>query len=452
VRTFVLAAASLVALAAAGVVALTRVAPDTPTIVLVTYDTTRRDHLTVYGYGRPTSPNLAELAQSAVVFEQAYTPASTSGPAHASMLTGLSPFRHGLRQNGARLPARWGVVAEELRGLGYRTAGFVSHALVGKKAGLDRGFQTFRLFADSNHRHSRPTLEEGTAEFRAAARWLTQNPRRAFVWVHAQHPHFDYLPPLELEEQLLPGDEKFDEPVHCALKLQDAIEDGEQIPEQVRARQVARYDGELMMVDRGLGLLLDAIRQGPGLDRTAVIVTADHGETLFDRVDHGLFGHGTKFYEEVLRVPLVMHAPGLGAGRAAGFVDTTQIAATVVELAGGAPPPELANSLLPEARALHGRSEFGETTWPGKDRRAVRQGNWMLLFDGDQPHLYDLAKDPLEQRDLAEREADRVAALAALMGRLEEGAADTEADADPETLEMLREGGYLSREERRHGK
>ena len=200
-KKLIVAAAIVVAAATFALVALLRWDPPAPSVLLITLDATRADHLGVYGYPRPTSPHLDELARQAVVFEQAFTPATTSGPAHASMMTGVRPASHGARHNGEAIAADVRTIAERLRDAGYRTAGFVSHPLVGPRAGLNRGFDHFVVRTDDNHRHKVPDRAKSLRVFREAAEWLSEHGNRSFVWVHAQYPHFDYRPPLDLERR-----------------------------------------------------------------------------------------------------------------------------------------------------------------------------------------------------------------------------------------------------------
>ena len=237
----------------------------------------------------PPRPAWNCLAGAAVVFEQAFSPATTSGPAHASMMTGLRPAQHGAQHNGAAIVRQVRTIAERLRDAGYRTAGFVSHPLVGPKAGLDRGFDTFVVTDTPPPPRRRPRAI--AADLQPAAAWLRNDPNRAFLWVHAQHPHFDYRPPLDLRASLRRRGRAEHQPLDCAFAVKEALERHQPIPEQVVKDIIARYDGEIALVDEGWGWFW--MRWPPGADlRTTVIVVADHGETLFDRAEKADFGHG----------------------------------------------------------------------------------------------------------------------------------------------------------------
>jgi arylsulfatase A-like enzyme len=448
VEKLLVAAALTIAAATCALVALVRWDPPAPSILLITLDTTRADHLGLYGYPKPTSPRLDRLARTAVVFEQAFSPATTSGPAHASMMTGLRPARHGAQHNGEAMSPEVRTVAERLRDAGYHTGGFVSHPLVGAKAGLDRGFDTFVVRTDSNHRHRVPERARSLRVFAQAADWLRAHPNRTFTWVHAQHPHFDYRPPVDLERRFGGAGHTARGKFDCAFAIKEAIEKKEPIPDEARRDTVARYDGEIALVDEGIGMLLDALAASGNEGRTTVIVVADHGETLFDRTDVAQFGHGYKFFEEVLRVPLVLRVPAAPPARLRGFVESTAIAETIAEITGlpalEAPDPTRTPSLLAAVRAGRGAEVFPPTAWPGHTRRAVRVGAHKLVVRPDGKELYDLDQDPGERTDRAAQEPERVAMLARKLEELEAQAIrPSRAATDPETLEMLREGGYL---------
>ena len=211
---------------------------------------------------------------------------------------------------------------------------------------------------------------------------------------------------------------------------------------------VARYDGEIALVDEGVGIVLDALAASPAAQRTTVIVVADHGETLFDRADVAQFGHGYKFFEEVLHVPLIVHVPGVAPARLRGFVESTAIAETIAEVA-GLPRLEAADgsravSLLRAMQAGRGADSFPLIAWPGHTRRAVRLGPHKLVVSPDGQELYDLDSDPRERHDRAAAEPERVALLARKLAQLDATVVRPARTArDPETLEMLREGGYL---------
>lgn len=443
-RAFLLSGSILVAVTIAGVAMLASWNPPAPTILLITMDMTRADHLGLYGYSKQTTFRLDRLAAEGVVFEQAFTPATLSGPAHASMMTGLKPVEHGLMDNAHKLSESVSTIAERLRGAGYHTAGFVSYGLVGEKVGLDRGFETFLLRKEPNHSHrAPPTVRQAQWAFDEAATWLRAHPNRSFAWVHAQHPHFDFRPPEAFEQLFLEEPVPPDFPYDCIYDLNKAIRAGVEIPPDVKTRLLARYDGEIALMDAGIGMLLDALEESGAWKNTTVIVASDHGATFFERGN--TVDHVDDYWEEILRVPLLIRSPDVPPGRVHGYVPITAIAATIAEIAGIPALPGHASSLMEAVRAGHGDETFPPTAWfHNEETHAVRVGRWKFVADErGVRHLYDLDTDPEERTNLVSTETSRVVELEEVFKRLSANVAPSVPISDPETLQMLRDGGYL---------
>jgi arylsulfatase A-like enzyme len=245
-------------------------------VLLITLDTTRADHLGCYGYKPAKTPNLDRLAQEGVRFTRAYCPAPLTLPSHASIMTGLYPVTHGVRNNGHDLPSGIRTLAEILKGRGYSTAAFVSFFSVDSRFGLDRGFDvyddTFRSESPFKTQNAERRAEETFAGF---SRWLETNGKnRFFGWVHYYDPHLPYDPPSPYKEEF----------------------DGDP------------YDGEIAYMDRYVGAVLDRLKEQGVLERTIVVIAGDHGEGLGDKVE---LGHGIFLYEETLRVPFILHNPAV---------------------------------------------------------------------------------------------------------------------------------------------
>ncbi|HEX2695498.1 MAG TPA: sulfatase, partial [Acidobacteriota bacterium] len=243
-------------------------------VLLITLDTTRADHLGCYGYKPAKTPNLDKLAREGVRFARVYCPAPLTLPSHASIMTGLYPVTHGVRNNGHDLPSGIRTLAEILKGRGYATAAFVSSFSVDSRFGLDRGFNvyddTFRLESPFKTQNMERRAEETFARF---SRWLEANGKnRFFGWVHYYDPHLPYDPPSPYKEEF----------------------DGDP------------YDGEIAYMDRYVGAVLEGLKEQGVLDKTIVVVAGDHGEGLGDKAE---LGHGIFLYEETLKVPLIVHSP-----------------------------------------------------------------------------------------------------------------------------------------------
>ncbi|MCZ6695564.1 MAG: sulfatase [Acidobacteria bacterium] len=258
-----------------------------PNLLLITLDTTRVDHLGCYGYALPTSPVIDSVASRGVRFTQALTQIPLTGPAHATMMTGLHPHDHGAVRNGVPLPQEARTLAERLRDAGYRTGAFLSGwTLRAGLSGLDQGFD---LYDDAmrNRYHLVNTQRFAHQVTPLARTWLRRHAgERFFLWVHYFDPHAPYVRRPGLFDALGP----------------DARGATRSIPPRI-----LKYDSEIRHMDDQIGSLLTTLR-ALGLERdTLVIIAADHGEAFGE---HGYVGHGRFLYEEIVRIPLIAAWPG----------------------------------------------------------------------------------------------------------------------------------------------
>jgi arylsulfatase A-like enzyme len=424
-----------------------------PNLLLITIDTLRADHVSSYGYWRPTTPALDRLAREGARFSNASSSGSWTPPALFSIATGAPPHRHRVIAWGDRMNPELGTVAQALAAAGYRTALFNNH----------------NVFFEAQHEITlgfRDVVSLSDGEFPAAPLvdraidWLHRNDSRPFfLWVHLFDPHAPFSAPA-------PYDRFFrDDGPGAEGRRAEPVEGGfgaGGIPHHIYQaaagetrieRLIAAYDGEIRYTDAQLQRLLDALDRLGLAAGTVVMVTADHGEIL-ERPDtpyHGTvyFSHGTYLFQELLRVPLIVRYPGrLSEGitleEPVGGVD---LAPTLLELAGLTPPPAMSGrSLLPLlARKSAGAapailSEELRNNW-----RAVRWGSYKLIDYGhDGFALYDLENDPGETRNLAEEQPAVAAALKAQLARLSGGEIQHEGSGglDAETLEKIRALGY----------
>ena len=420
----------------------------TPDVILVSLDTTRADHLSLYGYPRETSPNLTRFADDALVFTQARTAAGWTLPGHASMFTGMYPSRHGAhlaggflagqsidgRRNVAYpLAADKTTLAEVLRDRGYSTAGFAANfSYLYRDFGIAQGFQHYedqpglllRLkppvvrFAQKFHPGFCLKPYRTAHEINAAALdWLDRAPkgRPAFVFVNYMEAHQPWLAPAPFDRWVwtLPQAGRLvTENLYTHEVKHFSPEETEFI--------TANYDGQLAAMDAALGELLDALRARGRYDNALVIVTADHGELLGD---HGQVGHmGRMLYEGLLHVPLVVKMPGADhpRGRRDEPVQVIDIPPTAIAVAGATLPPGVQGQQL-----LHvDRPSFAEedinpflvAQYGAFYDRAVRvlfDGPWKLITTSrGERMLFDVTKDPGETTDLAAAEPARVQRLA----------------------------------------
>jgi len=409
-----------------------------PSIVLVTIDTLRADHLGCYGYGLPVSPHIDALARDSTLFAKARTTLPRTTQSVASILTGRLPKSHGARGLFAHLSATNTTLAEILKRDGFETAAFVSNTFLRPGQGFEQGFDRY------DNPEVRWDADSASAITTAAVRWLDARPadHPFFLWVHYLDPHWLYEPPA-------PWDRAFDPDFDRPFTLYDDLAAGRLTKGQVifgdvldpaQARHVvALYDGEIASTDAAVGALLDrlAARTGPLL----TVLTSDHGESLGEHGYH--FAHGEYLYEESLRIPLLIRYPGVVA---AGVRDDAaalniDIAPTILALAG------IAGMQGVEGRPLLARGDGGagtratatrgrDVTWAESDYQLIHpenpryyipgpHGRWSAASDGRHKlihiprpggeflELYDLAGDPGETHNLAAEPA-----LAAVRSRL----------------------------------
>jgi arylsulfatase A-like enzyme len=299
--------------------------------VLVSVDTLRADHVGVYGGPVPT-PALDRLAAEGVFVDGACTPTPTTGPAHASLLSGLHPWRHGVLDNAVPLSSDVHTVAEWAQAAGIPTAAFVSSYILHPRFGLARGFDHYHFDPDQGMAW-RGALRSrfwavGEDTTRAALAWIRGQPGAFFVWIHYFDTHGPYAP--------APG---FERPRNETVSLEGkTLPPGVAGEEELRALNRA-YRGEVAYVDAQIHALVEGLRQADLLEGTAIVVTSDHGEGLGD---HGHLEHGHNLFDELVRVPLIVRAPGIPAGRALrGDVQLEDLGPTLLSLLGLAAPPDV---------------------------------------------------------------------------------------------------------------
>jgi len=355
VRVFALAGGLLCGCRRGGEAPASSAAPPVgpPSILFVTLDTTRADAIGPEARGVET-PAFDALARRGLRFRQAYATVPETLPSHSSMMTGLYPAGHGVHENGRFLGPALPVVAERLRGAGYRTAAFVSSFALARRFGLARGFDVYDDAPEAGRaeRSARETTARALADLRASAK----GPR--FLWVHYYDPHAPYAPP---------------EPFATRYAK-------------------APYLGEVAAMDEQLGILMGEFERSGG--PTAVLVVGDHGEGLGE---HGESRHGDLLYQGTMQVPLLLAGPGVVAGVVETPVSTRHVFHTILDFAGlGA-----ADSLrAPRAEVVLGEAmkPFLEYGW--QPQVMAVEGRIKAILAG-RLEAYDVAADPGETRDLA---------------------------------------------------
>jgi arylsulfatase A-like enzyme len=413
-------------------------------VLIYLVDTLRVDHLGCYGYPRPVSPAIDAFAAQGVRFENAVAHSSWTRPTVASVLTGLTPFEHGVRSLEDRLPEGVETLPEILRAAGWSTAAFSPNWHVSESTGFAQGFEAFDFFAQD------PSSESLT---RRVLSWLDTRPaevsstRPWFVYAHALDPHAPYDPPADLRRRFAggvarPGAGSHDDIV-ATMKLRrrdrgDRVRDLRDL-----------YDAEIADTDRQFGRLLEGLQARRQYDDTLIVLVSDHGEG-FD--EHALLGHGNSLYGELIDIPLIVKLPGPARPRTeAGLARQIDVLPTVLAALG-----------LPSAPATSGRDLLSPRPSPETLSAVIdlsyerRRGiglvtrEWKYLAPlsrrfGRRHELYSRVDDRLDATDLADREPGQSGALARILAletrRPARRAPQATIDAPGE--EALRALGYL---------
>lgn len=432
-------------------------------VLLITIDTLRRDHVGAYGdpHAAPT-PRMDALAAEGVLYLDAVTPMPETAPAHATMMTGKHPLRHGVLSNGHELTGGHTTIAEVLEREGYATSAFVSSFAVHSRTGLDQGFRVFdddlsplpglsqvnaiewmiRVWTVFGDPAATPwLLERGGKQTNARfLHWLDEHDDVPFfAWVHYFEPHAPY------EAWGVPGFESNGTPGHTVVdhRAKMAMGDDATYTDEERRQLENLYREEVAYTDGLVGEVLDALEARGLADDTLVIVTADHGEMLgehgLDYLHHGL-------YDECLRIPLIIRAPGarVGVKKVAAQVRLMDLANTVFDYL---KLDELESSegteLIGYAEGVRKRSLW--TSLIGRRARAFSEGALIGVRDQGVKYikdivtadeqLYDLNDDPLEQENLAHSQPKLVTQVRALVAP-DETAFIEQIDVDPGEVSM----------------
>lgn len=419
-----LGAALLCALAAPGCNTPT---PAPKNVLVVTFDTTRWDHM---GYAKGEAgltPMLDAMAKKGTVFEEAISAQPLTLPSHTSIFTGLYPPQHGVRNNGTYIvPEETLTLAEQLQAKGFQTHAITSAFVLDSQFGLDQGFDTYDDDLSNGPKQKMFMFKEVKADRTAlrAATWLREERDAAspfFMWVHFFDPHADYEPPADIAKRF----------------------------------PTNQYQGEIHFADRELGRIFKELDILGELDQTLVVFTSDHGDSLGE---HGEKTHGLFIYDATTRVPLLFSGPGVPKDKSIdGVVRTVDITPTVLDLLGLDIPDGLdGKSLKPlwEGKEKEGqRTAYVETLLPRlnfgwSELRALRTSEKHAI-QAPNPELYDVQKDPGEEINLLVTEGpDTGKTLFQSLNKLREADPFTtgghqQDSLDPETQEKLIALGYI---------
>ena len=401
---------------------LLRPRPDSLNVLVITLDTTRADRLPCYGFSGVKTPHIDSLARDGVVFDRASATAPLTLPSHSSIFTGLIPPHHGVRDNGGYFldPSKT-TLAARLRGAGYATGAFVGAWVLESKWGLAEGFD---VYSDKFDLSKFKVLSLGTVQkpgnevMDEALAWLsTVKSKKFFSWIHLYDPHTPYEPP---------------EPYASRYRTEP-------------------YLGEIAFVDEQVGRLLEFLRQDGLLEKTLVVLTADHGESLGEHEEptHSLF-----VYEATIRVPLIIRTPWGLKGRSSTRVSSVDILPTILDLTGLPPQPgidgrSLARAVMDPSASLghtaYSESYYARFHYGWQELRSLRDDTHSFI-EAHTPEFYDLARDPSEQTNLYKAFSKRAYEFKGALLRLEKDSPLEGPDRrklDPETLQRLAALGYV---------
>ena len=442
--------------------------PDRPNLILISIDCLRADHVGAYGYQRSTTPAIDELAKEAVMFENAWSSSSWTIPSHMSMLTGLAPSVH--RVSGSP-ESFWGgkskglarsvpYLPELLARAGYETDGVVSSAPLSPAYGFERGFNLYR-----QHGPRASDVVDSALELSRRSKG-----RRQFLFVHLIDPHWPYQPKIEFGQYAKTFIDRFGPRPPDISDLLNTVRSRKppDHPDEI-AQAVQLYDAAIAYMDQELGRLFDGLKRMGLYEQSLILMTADHGEAFFE---HANWMHARWLYDEVIHVPLIVKWPGrLDPETVKTPVSHVDILPTLLAEAGLSVPNAEGMNLRyltrGTKRALDDRNVVSEVTResPRGTMRviALRDENlkYIATLAGSpndelsldellEEELFDLARDPAEQRNLlAETSQDATRFRRLLRAHLDR-ARKTKADEgkplllDEETDSRLKALGYVN--------
>jgi arylsulfatase len=386
-------------------------------VLLITIDTLRADHLGAYGYRRPTSPHMDRLASQGVTFDQAYSYWPKTRGSFVALLTGRRDSQTGYGKTHQVLLDFNPTLASVLQEAGYRTAAVVDNANLSAENGYGKGFQGYRQTwlepaLASEMDRTRAITAAGVEFLKGAA----GAPAPFFLWLHYVNPHAPYAPPPPFDTAFMDEEARGGPALPVVPDFHGGIPRRWAVAGQRRlGYYVAQYDGEIAAVDAEVGQVLQALEAAGLGGRTVVALTSDHGESLGEHDYY--FDHGEDLFDPSLRVPLLLRIPGGAPGlRVSALASTLDLVPTLLDAVKVSYPPDLAGaSLLGQARGggpgartvLHARNDRNlAAAWDERFKVVATPtdaGPWRWS-------LYDRTRDPGETRDVmaARREEARV--------------------------------------------
>ncbi len=455
--------------------------PDTPNVLLITIDTLRADHLGCYGNASINTPVIDALAAGGARYSNATSQVPLTLPSHTSILTSTYPPVHGVRDNARyRFSNSIPTLSEIMQESGYLTSAFVSAFVLDSRFGLDRGFDLyndkvqnqalFYFFSASPPFALAGGLKllglmppykperKANATTDAAIKWIEENQgERFFLWVHYFDPHGPLNPPVPYDTMYLSPStdrEEFRRNQDRYISIQGRSDTKGLTPDDLEGIR-ALYKGEVTFTDHELGLLLERLNALGLSDRTLVVLTSDHGQSLSE---HGYMGHSMELYQEIMHVPLIISWPGtIPSSVVNDPVQSIDIMPTIlgllkIEIPSSCRGRDLLEPPSAGNRLEHDRWAYLETFHPHSARQKLMglvsgRYKYIRTLEGDREEYYDIVNDPRESDNLAGREPGRTEAsrmlLQQMLEEMEKYAASEEIPLDSQTVEAMKALGYI---------
>ena len=459
---------------------------DKPNIILITLDTVRADHLSLYGYARDTTPNLRALAGQATVYTHAISAGDMTLSSHASIFTGLYPSWHKAHFDsgyewGRPLDSRYPTLAEILSNKGYDTDAVIANYLyLAPGFGLDRGFtyhdsagpvvflgtskafllrERIRTFLTRFYKPWQFDVvfrraEEINAAALAAIDLEKSQGRKFFAFLNYMDAHWPYLPPDRFAT-LYPGYDPRIKTNHYEGIEREVISLRRPISERERQHLLSQYDGSIAYMDWSLGRLVNALKQRGLYDNTLLIVTSDHGEAFGERA---IVGHALSVYQDMVHVPLLIKYPGQnGSALVEDSVSLADLMPTVLALLEYPAPKTMQGRSLMRTASDAANRPISETfvhplisTWSARflrNQQAIFSGSLKFIRSskGDR-ELYDLSRDPNEEHNLfggLQPEGLEENLVQYLKAAAADNRKQAPAKASSESIEKLKSLGYI---------
>jgi arylsulfatase A-like enzyme len=453
-----------------------------PNVLLITIDTLRADHVGCYGNDSIRTPAIDAIAAGGALFRRTTSSVPLTLPSHASILTSSYPPIHGVRDNARyRFEQSIPTLTEILKNEGYVTAAFISAFVLDSRFGLDRGFdfyddhiqnQAYFFFFSASPPFTMaaackmlglapPYKPERKADRTtdAAIAWVEKNrDKRFFMWIHYFDPHGPLNPPPPYDTLYLDPDvdrREFVDNIERYITLQGQFDSSGLSAGEIDAIRTL-YRGEVAYTDHHIGRLLTAMKDHGTDNRTLIVLTADHGQSLSE---HDYIGHSTELFGEIMSVPLIIHyPPSIPSGiEVAHHVRSIDIMPTILDLLDiDIPETSQGRSLVPLVGGPRADDidpmVYLETLHPVKKKTrlfGIVSGDhkYIRSIEGDREELYQITTDPGEMNNLAEtqtalRDSMRVELLT-LMEEMEAHASSRERPLDRETTEAMKALGYI---------